>query len=103
LKAAGIKTGALVCPVIPYITDAFQLIDMLIPHTEVIWIYGLSINDRLGKNWLNVHEILSSQFPNLVEKIEPVILSRDHMYWQQLRESLEELKKDRRLNLNIHV
>ena len=103
LKAAGVRTGALVCPVIPYITDAFQLVDMLAPHADIIWIYGLSINDRFGQNWLNVHQILSHQFPDLVEKIEPVIFSKDHIYWKQLREGLEELKRDRPLNLNIHV
>ncbi|MCD4720178.1 MAG: hypothetical protein K8S13_10020 [Desulfobacula sp.] len=31
LKEIGVRTGALVCPVIPYITDAIELIDMLAP------------------------------------------------------------------------
>ena len=103
LKAVGVRTGALVCPVIPYITDAFQLVDTLAPHTDNIWIYGLNINDRFGQNWMNIHEILSNQFPDLVEKIEPVIFSKDHIYWKQLREGLEELKRNQRLNLFIHV
>lgn len=55
LKKAGVRTGALVCPVIPYITDAIQLVDMLAPYTDTIWIYGLSIKDRSGQNWLNIH------------------------------------------------
>jgi DNA repair photolyase len=103
LKKAGIRTGALVCPVIPYITDAIQLVDMLVPYTDVIWIYGLSINDPLGQNWLNIQQILNNHFPGLSEQIEPVIFSKDHRYWTQLRESLEVLKKDRQLNLNIHL
>jgi DNA repair photolyase len=36
IKKAGVRTGALLCPVIPYITDAIQLIDMLAPCTDVI-------------------------------------------------------------------
>jgi len=103
LKKAGLKTGALVCPVIPYITDAIQLIDRLIPYTDEVWIYGLSINDRSGQNWLNIQKILNSQFPDLVEQIETVIFTKEHIYWQQLREILIELKNDRQLNLNIHV
>lgn len=103
LKNAGIRTGALVCPVIPYITDAVQLIDMLVPYTDKIWAYGLSINDRLGKNWLNIQPILRHHFPDLAEQIERAIFSKEHLYWIQLREKLAALKKDRQLDLNIHL
>jgi len=103
LKKAGVRTAALLCPVIPHITDTIQLIGMLEPYTDVIWIYGLSINDRSDQNWLNIQKILNSQSPDLIEQIEPVIFSKDHSYWTKLRESLEVLKKDRQLNLNIHL
>lgn len=103
LKKAGVKTGALICPVIPYITDTFHLIDMVEPYTEVIWIYGLSINDRSGQNWLNVRKILSSHFPDLVEQIEPTLFSKDHMYWRQLGDGLRALKQNPQLDLEIHL
>ena len=103
LKEAGIRTGALLCPIIPYITDAIQMIDMLEPYADLIWIYGLSINDRSDQNWLNIQKILSSQSPNLIKQIEPLIFSKDHSYWAELRERLEMLRKDRKLNLNIHI
>jgi DNA repair photolyase len=103
LKEAGIQTGALLCPVIPHITDTIQLIDMLQPYADVIWIYGLSINDPLDQNWLKIQRILNNQYPELTEKIESAIFSKNHSYWTQLRENLEVLKKDRKLNLNIHL
>ena len=103
LKEAGIRTGALLCPVIPYITDAIQMVDMLEPYADVIWIYGLSINDRSSQNWLNIKKILNSQPRDLIEQFEPVIFSKDHSYWTELRESLEMLRTDRKLNLNIHI
>ena len=103
LREAGIKTSALICPVIPYITDVTPLIDMLAPHTDVIWIYGLSIEERSDRNWQNVQGILSNYFPNLREQIEAVIFSKDHSYWTQLRQDLKELQKDRQLNLSIHL
>ena len=103
LKEAGIRTGALLCPVIPYITDAIRLIDMLEPYADVIWIYGLSINDRSDPNWLNFHKILNNQFPDLVEQAEPAIFLKDHSYWTQLRDDLAALKNNRQLNLNIHL
>jgi DNA repair photolyase len=101
MKAAGVRTGALLCPVIPYITDAIKLIDLLAPCTDVIWIYGLSIINRLDQNWLNLKKILNREFPDLLERIEPVIFSKEHSYWTQLRDDLVALKNDRQLNLNI--
>ena len=103
LKDAGVRTGALLCPVIPYITDAIQLIDMLEPYADVIWIYGLSINDRSGQNWLNIQKILNSQFPDLLVQVESAIFSKEHIYWKQLRKNLMSHKNDRALNLNIHL
>ena len=103
LREAGIKTSALICPVIPYITDVTPLIDMLAPHTDVIWIYGLSIKERSDRNWQNVQGILNSHFPNFKEQIEAAIFSKEYPYWIQLRQDLLELQKDRQLNLNIHL
>jgi DNA repair photolyase len=103
LKEAGIRTGSLLCPVIPYITNPAKLIDMLQPYASVIWIYGLSINDRSDQNWMNVQKILNNYDSNLVDQIESAILSKGHVYWKELRDDLEMLKKKQRLNLNIHV
>ncbi len=103
LKTAGLRTSALICPVIPYITDVIPLIDMLAPHTVKIWIYGLSMLNRTDQNWQNVESILESHLPNLKQKIESVIFSKEHSYWARLRQDLQELQKDRQLNLSIHL
>ena len=103
LKEAGVKTGALLCPVVPYISDAVQLIDVLAPYAGVIWIYGLGMNNRSDKNWLNMKAILYREFPDLLEQIETAVFSKEHRYWAQLRQRLEILKNDRQLNMNIRL
>jgi DNA repair photolyase len=103
LKAAGVKTGALICPVIPFILDVIPMIDILASHTDEIWIYGLSILERSDRNWQNVQRILYNHFPDLENQIETVVFSKDHSYWTRLRKQLIELQKDRQLNLNIHL
>jgi DNA repair photolyase len=103
LRAAGVKTSALICPVIPYITDVTTLIEILAPHTDVIWIYGLSMRERAGRNWQNVRNILHTHFPDVKAQIETIVFSHEHAYWTQLRQALLELQKERALNLNIHV
>jgi len=102
LKEAGVRTGALVCPVIPYITDAIKLIDLLEPHTDEIWVYGLGINDPLGQNWLTIQKILRCHFPDLIVPIEAAVFSKEHNYWARLRDNLMALKNDRQY-LNIHL
>ena len=97
------KTSALICPVIPYLTDVTALIEMLVPHTDVIWIYGLSMQERTGRNWQNVRNILHNHFPDVKAQIETIVFSQDHPYWMQLRQELLELQKERALNLSIHV
>jgi DNA repair photolyase len=103
LKRAGVRTAALLCPVIPYLTDAIQLIELLAPCTEVIWIYGLGIDDCSGRNWLYMHKILNREFPGLLEPIASAVFSKEHDFWAQLRGDLVRLKNDRQLNLNIRL
>ena len=103
MKEAGVKTGALLCPVIPYITDAKKLVDVLTPHADTIWIYGLSVKERTGQNWRNVERILKTHFPDLADQIQDVVFSRDHAYWTQLREELVKLKNDREQDLRVHL
>jgi DNA repair photolyase len=102
-KAAGVKTSALICPVIPYITKVMSLIDRLAPHADKIWIYGLSILERSDPNWQNVEKILKDHYPDLKEPIETVIFSKDHGYWTELRQDLESIQNEKKLNFNIHV
>ena len=103
LKTAGLRTSALICPVLPYITDVIPLIDLVAPHTGTIWIYGLSMIDRSDQNWQNVETILESHFPDLNEQIEEVVFSKSHPYWTNLRQDLLGLQKARQLNSSIHL
>jgi DNA repair photolyase len=103
LREAGIRTSALICPVIPYITDVTPLIDMLELNTDAIWIYGLSMNERSDRNWQNVQGILTTHYPNLKEQIETVLFTEAHSFWTGLRQQLTELQKDRKLDLRIHL
>ncbi|MCP4725427.1 MAG: radical SAM protein [bacterium] len=101
LKDAGIPTFALISPVIPYITDVFSLIDSLAPYTDNIWIAGLYINDPSDINWKNIQDILDEHFPDLKKKIETVIMSKNHPYWNQLRQDLLDLQNEKQIKLSL--
>jgi len=76
---------------------------MLAPHTTKIWIYALSILNRSDQNWQNVEHKLENHFPALKEQIEAAVFSKDHFLWEDLRQELFQIQKDRQLNLSIHV
>ena len=103
LKEAGIKTSALICPVVPYITNVIPLIESLAPLTDLIWIYGISIEKRSDQSWKNVNSILKNHFPNSRKKIEEAVFSKDHPYWMCLREKLYNIQESNNLNLSIHL
>ena len=103
LKDAGIKTSALICPVIPHITDVMPLIDRLAPLTETIWIYGLNMDQTKNPIWTNVKGILNEHYPDNHEEIVLAVLTKDHLYWKTLRESLLDLRAERGVNLNVHL
>jgi DNA repair photolyase len=103
LREAGIRTSALICPVIPFITDVIPLIDCLESLTDTIWIYGLSIDRRSYGNRRNLEIILNESYPDLREPIEEIVLSKNHQFWTRLRQELKDIQKNRQLNLSIHV
>lgn len=103
LREAGIKTSALICPVFPFITDVKPLIDWLAPLTDVIWIYGLSIDQRSDLNWQNIESIIKEYFPDLSGPFEEAVLSKDHKFWAQLKQELRDMQKDKHLNPSIHI
>jgi hypothetical protein len=76
---------------------------MLASCTDAIWIYSLSIEDRSDRNWQNVQGLLHTHFPHLKEQIETVLFDEEHSYWAEKRQQLTELKKDRKLDLRIHL
>lgn len=103
IKAAGIRTSTLICPVIPYICEVEALIDDLAQTADKIWVYGLSILDRSEPSWQNVEKILMDQFSDVKEAIETAVFSKNHQYWQELRQDLLLLQEKQGLNLSIHV
>lgn len=103
IKRQGIMTAALICPVIPFITNVHSLVAMLAPHTDKIWIYGLSVLDQNSRGWQNVKEILEHHLPGLRKKVEAAVLSKENNYWSQIRKELQTMATDQGLNLSIHL
>ena len=102
IKEAGIKTYALICPVMPFITDVESLIDLVEPYSDTIWIYKLQMKSEKERNYLNLKSILSKHFPEMEEEYKK-ILSRDHPYWIKLRKELEKIQSTKHLNLRIEL
>ena len=103
LKDAGVGTSALLCPVFPYLTEVIPLIEMLGRHAGKIWVYGLSIANKTDRNWQNVDKILEDHFPDLKNKIERAVFSKENAYWRRIRQDLQAITNKKELNTSIHL
>lgn len=105
IKEAGVRTGALLCPVIPYVTEAMDLLEDTSKYADTIWIYGLSANhdDHYDKGWKNTRQILYNNFPEIADQVQSAIFSQDHPYWTQLRNDIEKFIRNRQLDLRVHI
>jgi len=103
LKKAGIETYALICPVMPHITDVDVLINQVLPYADSIWIYPLEIRSVENENWKKIRSILEQYFLEILPKFEEIVFSTDHFYWRELRHHLEDVMIDDKVDLKIHV
>lgn len=105
LKEAGIQTGALLCPIIPYISETTDLLAELATCADTIWVYGLSVEeadpDDIG--WLNTRRILTANFKDICHQAESAIISREHPYWQKLRRDLIDFIDVEGLDVRLHI
>ncbi|MBN1551190.1 radical SAM protein [bacterium] len=101
LRSSGISTYALICPVIPLLTDITSLIRDLSDSAATIWVYPLSVNRRSDRNWKNICGILKTNYLESENQIHDIALDPDHEYWSEQREMLIGLAK--KTGLEIHV
>lgn len=85
-KAAGIETYALICPVMPYLTDLTALLPSMGQAADRVWIYRLQVRDRAAENWRNTLNVIEEAFPDLVDRFREASLATDHAYWGKQRE-----------------
>jgi DNA repair photolyase len=103
LKEAGIQTYALICPIMPFITDVEACVEMVAPYADTIWFYALSMESEGHPNWRNVLEILNLHYPGLAESYRRSVFSSDHSYWTHLRGELKALQSKTNLNMKIEL
>jgi DNA repair photolyase len=103
LKMAGVRTYALICPVMPFITDVGCLVEMAAAWADTIWVYALSMEAEEDPNWRNVQGILDRHFPQMGEPYRQIAFSADHPYWLKLRHALEEFQARSGLDLRVKL
>jgi DNA repair photolyase len=103
LKAVGIETYVLICPILPFITDVESCIDMVAPYTDTIWFYALSINSERDRNWQYLVQVLECHYPDLVRQYRQIVFAGGHPYWAGLRCKLEEIQQQLGLQMEIRL
>lgn len=95
LRAAGLDTYALICPVMPHLTPVRELIEDVRPYVATIWVYALAMASEDDPNWRNVRGILRDHFPAMEPLYREIAFDPAHGYWVELCEDLERLRRER--------
>jgi DNA repair photolyase len=103
LKAAGLDTSVLICPVLPFLTDIAALVRSLQESVGLVWIYPLSINNQIDPNWQNLWGLVSREYPELAADFKQAVFNRDHEYWQGQRALAEELAAETGAEFRIRL
>ncbi|MDQ7793768.1 MAG: radical SAM protein [bacterium] len=103
LKQAGIPTYALICPVLPFLTDVKALVEKLAGWADSIWVYALSMESPEKPNWRNIEGILQESFPELSGPYRELAFDQDLGYWAELRRELEEHRLRSGLDLRVRI
>ncbi len=90
-KAAGLKTSALICPVLPFLTDLRALVEMVEGVAERVWIYPLSMRNESDPNWRQVWQVIQERRPKLSADFKEAVFDREHAHWREQRELAGEL------------
>ncbi|MEW5923667.1 MAG: radical SAM protein [Candidatus Zixiibacteriota bacterium] len=103
LNEAGVKTFALISPVMPLITNIELQLSMLEKVVQSIWIYRLKISSPKAQSWLNIEEIINNHCPEIYLSFKKIAFAEKHQYWDNLTTRLEHIKAARNLNLITHI
>lgn len=102
-KRAGLRTSAMVCPVIPYLTDPVAIIEQIRHDADKVWVFGLSVREETESNWQTMQGLIEEHFPSVAEKARQAIFDRDHPYWAELRAKLEDRYASELFELSVHL
>jgi len=102
-RRAGLRTNALICPVMPLISDVAPLILSVRPYVDAVWVYGLQMESTDHANWHNMRQILADHYPDELPSIQEIAFDKEHSYWAQQRASLEQLRAELDVELRIEL
>ena len=103
LRDAGIRTYALICPVMPEITDVEAIIETVVPHVEHVYVYRLKMREETDANWRSLESILRVHYPQLADRYRRIAFQKEDPYWTALSTRLQALPITHGIELSIEI
>ena len=101
-KRAGLRTSAMICPVVPYVNDPAPLIEHVRNDVDKVWVFGLSMGDKTDANWQAVRTALQNHFPAEFQRCKEAIFDRNAPYWTELRDRITAMFSHEEFELSVH-
>jgi DNA repair photolyase len=99
--AAGIDAYALVCPVMPYLTDVPALLKSVLGVADRVWAYRFEVRDQGSRNWGNVLALIEKAFPEIEGRFVEATLDAEHAYWCEERRVARDAAATLGVNLRV--
>jgi DNA repair photolyase len=102
LRGAGIETYGLINPVIPHLTRVDELVDLLAPRVDTVWVYPLHMDSREDANWKATRDVLVRRYPDALEDVEGAVFGGGDV-WARLRARLMERAASLPVRLEVRL
>jgi len=100
LHKENIRTGVLVAPVLPYLTDVFSIIEKIRGHTDSVMFDTL--NFKSPEHIRNVMFFIATRFPEHYENYRKIFIQKDKTYYRQLKTEILACEKKTPFGL-LHI
>lgn len=97
LKAEGIQTYVFISPIVPYITNVKNIIDLVKDDVDYFMFDTLNLID-IDNRWAHYH-ILEKHYKDILEPTKRIYESKDYRYFKDLKQEILHLANEYILNV----
>lgn len=86
LHGENIRTGVLMAPILPYLSDVFSIIDKIRGYADSVMLDTLNLKNP--EHIRHVMAFIATRFPEYYEGYRKIFIKKDKAYYQKLKEEI---------------
>jgi len=87
LHQSGVKTYVFISPIIPYVTNVFEIIDKVKPYVDYFMFDKLNLKDTINK--LRIYQVVKNKLPEKYNDFVHIFDSKKNDYYEKLKNDIK--------------